>query len=62
MLQPQPIVSPCIRVCELDERGICRGCYRTLEEIGAWSRLSAVQQRLIIGQLPARAASMPAAR
>jgi predicted Fe-S protein YdhL (DUF1289 family) len=47
--------SPCIRVCELDARGYCRGCYRTMPEIAAWSRLSAGQQQLIIGQLAARA-------
>jgi hypothetical protein len=29
--------SPCIGVCVLDpETGFCRGCLRTVEEIGAW--------------------------
>jgi uncharacterized protein len=39
----------------LDNDGICTGCYRTILEITAWSRLSAAEQRLIIGALPARA-------
>jgi len=31
------IESPCIRVCTLDKSGeLCLGCFRTLEEIGAW--------------------------
>jgi hypothetical protein len=25
--------SPCIKVCELDENGICKGCKRTIQEI-----------------------------
>jgi predicted Fe-S protein YdhL (DUF1289 family) len=48
-------VSPCINICALDEQGYCLGCYRTLDEIAGWSRLSAVQQWAIIHQLPARA-------
>jgi predicted Fe-S protein YdhL (DUF1289 family) len=30
--------SPCISVCKIaPETGLCYGCLRTLEEIGAWS-------------------------
>lgn len=32
------IDSPCIRNCCLDDQDICLGCYRSLEEIKAWSR------------------------
>jgi predicted Fe-S protein YdhL (DUF1289 family) len=39
----------------LDNDGYCTGCYRTILEITAWSRLSAAEQRLIIGTLAARA-------
>lgn len=32
--------SPCINVCTMDPHsGICAGCFRTLDEIAAWSRL-----------------------
>ena len=32
------IESPCINICQIDERnGLCRGCRRTLDEIQAWS-------------------------
>ena len=54
MARPAPI-SPCINICALDEQGYCLGCYRSLEEIAGWSRLSAVQQWAIMDQLPGRA-------
>ena len=40
--------SPCINVCTLDAgSGLCRGCFRTLDEISAWSRV-ANDERLTI--------------
>ncbi|MGA2779384.1 MAG: DUF1289 domain-containing protein [Steroidobacteraceae bacterium] len=48
-------VSPCINICSLDEQGYCRGCYRTIEEIAAWSRLTAAQQWTVVGALGLRA-------
>ena len=31
------VASPCISVCEMDRGdGLCRGCFRTLDEIAAW--------------------------
>jgi len=33
-----PIPSPCISVCQIDSSSqLCRGCWRTLDEIAAWS-------------------------
>jgi len=46
--------SPCIRVCTLDDNDLCIGCARTLEEIVAWSGMSAAEQRAVIDALPAR--------
>jgi len=32
-----PVPTPCIGVCDLDEpTGLCKGCARTAEEVGAW--------------------------
>lgn len=42
-----PVESPCIKVCVLDARSLCVGCGRTLDEIAAWSRLSADEQRAV---------------
>ncbi len=34
---PQYVPSPCVKVCQLDPAtGMCRGCYRTLDEIADW--------------------------
>jgi predicted Fe-S protein YdhL (DUF1289 family) len=34
------IASPCINVCQMDSAsGLCLGCFRTLDEIAAWSRI-----------------------
>ena len=33
--------SPCIDICTMDEAsGLCAGCWRSLGEIAAWSRLT----------------------
>lgn len=54
----EPIESPCIDVCRLDEQGLCVGCFRTAAEIGAWLTLEPSQRREIIESLPERAGSM----
>jgi len=50
-------MSPCIKVCSLDERGLCRGCHRTLDEIAAWPRLSRDQRGELLVLLARRAAA-----
>lgn len=38
---PKPVLSPCVMVCTVDgASGLCLGCYRTLEEIATWSRMT----------------------
>ncbi len=47
--------SPCVKICTYDpERGLCSGCGRTLEEIGAWSALTDDQRRAVMAELPQR--------
>lgn len=48
--------SPCTKICTVHpvER-ICIGCYRTIEEIAAWSRMEPATRRAIMAELPARA-------
>lgn len=50
------IDSPCVKLCSihLAER-ICVGCYRSMEEIGAWSSLSTEVRLEIMAELPSRA-------
>jgi len=44
------VLSPCINICEVDETNICTGCYRSLNEIAAWSSLSNTEQRMVVDQ------------
>lgn len=40
--------SPCVSVCVMDpDSGVCRGCYRTLDEIADWARQPPAGQRAI---------------
>gem|GEM_PF-285151 len=53
--QPNPIKSPCLRLCAVDGRAnICRGCGRTLKEIAGWSAMSDVERETVLRDLPRR--------
>lgn len=41
-------------VCSLDAHDVCFGCFRTLEEIGQWSRATADEQREILANVARR--------
>ena len=50
------IDSPCTKICLVHpEERLCVGCYRSIEEIATWSRLTPAERRAIIADLPARA-------
>jgi predicted Fe-S protein YdhL (DUF1289 family) len=42
------------------QSGWCRGCQRTLREIGAWGSMSDAQREAVMAALPARAAQAKA--
>lgn len=49
--------SPCILVCQIDDKtGYCFGCGRTREEIAGWIGYSDVERRSIIENLAPRLA------
>ena len=49
------VASPCINVCRMSpETALCEGCLRTLDEIAAWSAMSAEEKRAVLAQLPKR--------
>lgn len=57
MTAPAPIRTPCIKVCVVDgESGLCLGCYRKLNEVAGWARLSDEQRDTILAELPSRRA------
>lgn len=41
------VESPCIKVCQLDEKQICTGCGRSLDEIASWSRMTNDERRAV---------------
>ena len=52
---PAPIKTPCIQVCVIDgESGLCLGCYRQLNEVAGWARLTDAERDAIMVALPAR--------
>jgi predicted Fe-S protein YdhL (DUF1289 family) len=54
------IVSPCNKVCVMNEAtGLCRGCYRTLNEIACWGTMSDDERSAVVAELPTRRAEAP---
>jgi Predicted Fe-S protein len=54
---PAPIRTPCIKVCVVDgESGLCLGCFRRLNEVATWARLSETDRERIMAELPSRRA------
>jgi predicted Fe-S protein YdhL (DUF1289 family) len=51
--------SPCIKICVIHpEERLCVGCYRTMQEIANWSRLTPEGRRAIIDDLPSRSGKL----
>lgn len=51
-----PVPSPCSSVCRMDAAsGLCEGCFRTIDEIIAWSRLDDDGKRQVWQLLEQRA-------
>jgi predicted Fe-S protein YdhL (DUF1289 family) len=44
----QPVKSPCIEVCALNDQDVCIGCYRTANEIIEWFSASDERKRAIL--------------
>lgn len=50
-----PIATPCISVCQIDPRSqLCRGCGRTLREIGGWVAMTPDERARVMAELPER--------
>lgn len=63
---PRPYIgamkSPCIKVCQIDQRSrLCLGCFRTLDEIAAWGRISDDDRDRIMADLDRRRAPLTGA-
>lgn len=42
------VLSPCIGVCSVDDKGYCQGCMRKREERFNWLSMTAAQQLHVI--------------
>ncbi|WP_386681265.1 DUF1289 domain-containing protein [Loktanella sp. R86503] len=50
------IDSPCIKICVIHPASrLCTGCLRSIDEIGAWSRMTPGARREVMAELPDRA-------
>ena len=52
--RPRNVPSPCISVCVM-EGGLCKGCWRTLDEIAAWSGMGDADKRTVWARIAQRA-------
>ena len=53
------VASPCIKLCEMiPGAGVCAGCFRTLDEIAAWTTLDTAGKCAVLAALPARRAAL----
>ena len=52
---PREVPSPCVNVCQMDPvSGLCRGCMRTIEEIGGWMDFSNPEKLAVLEKIEAR--------
>ncbi|WP_415888095.1 DUF1289 domain-containing protein [Neptuniibacter sp. QD37_6] len=59
---PTQTESPCVRNCCLNDQDICVGCYRSLDEILRWSKVSEVERSSILKNTDRRKAQLSAVR
>ncbi|EFO30460.1 YbaK/prolyl-tRNA synthetase associated region [Roseibium sp. TrichSKD4] len=47
--------SPCIKLCQIDQATrLCQGCFRSLDEIAGWSRMSDAERSAVMAVLDER--------
>ena len=53
------IESPCIKICVIQpETRLCTGCLRTIDEIGAWSRMTPQERSTVMSELESRRSTL----
>ncbi len=50
-------MSPCLNICTLGDDNVCLGCFRSLEEIVGWARMTAAEQHATIARAKGRSDS-----
>lgn len=50
------VESPCIKICVVHpESRLCTGCWRSIDEIANWSRMSSDERAVVMTELSTRA-------
>ncbi|MFM5243745.1 DUF1289 domain-containing protein [Aeromonas media] len=57
-----PLTSPCVGVCEVNNKGYCKGCLRSREERFNWQVMTPTQQQEVMRLCRNRKARVDAAR
>ena len=53
------MISPCEKICVVDPASaLCRGCGRSLAEIGSWMAYSDAERSRVMAELPQRLQAM----
>lgn len=48
------VETPCVKICIIDDDGLCVGCARTLDEIAGWGTFSNERRQAVMMALPLR--------
>lgn len=56
-MEEATVASPCVNVCRLSMENICKGCFRTREEIVGWRAANDDERRAIIARAEERQAA-----
>ena len=54
------VPSPCVNICRMEaSSGLCAGCWRTIDEIAAWSKMDDDGKRQVWQAIALRKAAVP---
>lgn len=54
------VPSPCVNICRMEPAsGLCAGCWRTIDEIAAWSKMDDDAKRQVWQAIALRRATAP---
>jgi predicted Fe-S protein YdhL (DUF1289 family) len=57
--QRNEVDSPCVQICVVHpQERICTGCYRSIDEITRWSKMSNDERAALVDELPSRASRL----
>lgn len=48
------IDSPCVNICKIGRDRHCKGCRRSIDEIGRWTSMTATERDAVMAALPGR--------